>query len=145
MALNSFKDASKLVEKVFKQNAVNYQTNFSALMTGAVAADTPVDSGRAKGAWDASDTNPIAIPHRRLDKSFGGERARERAFSQLPENAMPSMGRVVFIKNGVQGDNGDGYIIKLEHGKSKQAPLGMVFVNVAGRSKSISRRARKTI
>lgn len=145
MALNDFEEINKLVEDTFKQNAVNYQTNFSAYLMDKLAWRTPVKDGYAKGNWEASDKSAVPNPSRERDRTATGLRARRKAFRSLPENAFPNMGRSVFIKNGVVGEDGNGYIIQLENGKSRQAPMGMVSISTSTRGplEGISKRAKR--
>ena len=147
-------DISTLVKSVYSTNAVLFQNNFTALEMGEIATDTPQDTGRAKGNWDAGfDDNITPTPD--IDLTRTGIRARRKALRQLAQPITSSItnknpakfdGRKTYIKNGVEGDiedGGDGYIIKLEDGTgSSQAPMGMVLINIVG-AERLSKKAMK--
>lgn len=81
--------------------------------------DTPVDTGRARGAWTTGvGTEPAASPER-LDT--GGSAATSEVISKTPQGA----GQEVFMINSLP------YIESLENGSSQQAPSGMVRRNLA--------------
>jgi len=146
-------DISTLVKSVYSTNAVLFQNNFTALEMGEIATDTPQDTGKAKGNWDAGFDDNI-IPTNDIDLTRTGIRARRKALRQLAQPITSSLkdkspekfdGRKTFIKNGVEGDiedGGDGYIIDLENGHSNQAPIGMVLVNVVS-AERLSKKAMK--
>ena len=94
----------------------------------SVIKDTPVKSGRAKGNWQTSITNPkIGV----LDRT-GDAVAINEATS---ESAKFGMGKVIYLANNLP------YIYRLEFlGWSIQAPDGMARKNVA-RIQSIVRKA----
>lgn len=135
-------DIDTLVKNVMGSNAILFQNNFTALLMGEIATDTPQDTGKAKGNWNAGLSDSIN-PTPDTDLTRTGIRARRKAISQLgaiplvsniKDNTPPKYkGRDTYITNGVEGDeesNGDGYIIGLEHGNSNQAPIGMVMINI---------------
>lgn len=86
---------------------------------GGVIKDTPVDVGRARGAWTTqSGAEPAQSPDR-IDPS--GQMALAEMRANVPEGA----GQEVFMINNVP------YILRLEYGYSKKAPQGMVRRNLA--------------
>lgn len=94
----------------------------------SVIADTPVDTGRARGNWQTRVNTPATDEINRLDPSGFKSMAEARA-------ANFKLGDVVYLTNNLP------YINRLEfEGHSKQAPNGMVRKNVA-RIEGILRKA----
>jgi hypothetical protein len=112
---------------------------FSSIIRG-----TPVDSGRARGNWQTSIGTPVEGTVERLDQRG------TQAIAEVRNN-MGEAGQVTWLTNNLP------YIGKLEYGGygegpntvggfSKQAPAGMVRVNmarVAGLIEEIVRRGRR--
>lgn len=88
------------------------------VLTGVVT-QTPVDTGRARGAWLAGSTLTSETPER-LDSSGGGTIA-----SGASEIATASFAQPIYVQNNVS------YIRALENGHSQQAPQGMVAVTIS--------------
>lgn len=86
------------------------------LFRGVIMA-TPVDIGRARGAWTTSVGAPSSSPDR-IDKSGGASIAEAEA--KTPAGA----GQITNLSNDMP------YIIDLEDGSSTQAPEGMVRRNM---------------
>lgn len=92
----------------------------------SVIRDTPVDSGRARGAWETTVGQPSSSVPERLDKS--GQQAMAEVSANTPKGA----GQETYIANNLP------YIEELEYGSSKQAPAGMVRVNFARVQKNLA-------
>jgi hypothetical protein len=147
MALESFKQFTDIVEDVFQANAFDYQNQFTSRLGGEIAKRTPIDTGLAKGNWQANDWAD-AVPRAGVeDKTKTGIRAQRKMYKFVSVGKFKN-GRSVYIKNAVDakdnkanktGESG-GYIIKLEEGGSPQAPNGMVYVSIA-QSDRISKKA----
>lgn len=109
--MNTFvKKAGGNADKVVRKTAIGL---FSAVMRS-----TPVDSGRARGAWmfsinKFSDTTPINI---RSDSEVENE--------IIMGTASYKAGDTLTLSNNVN------YAERLEYGWSKQAPQGMVRLNI---------------
>ena len=78
---------------------------------------TPVDTGRARGNWQAAVGAPVDVEIDRLDPS-GGETIAAASRALIGLGAF----KTIFITNNVP------YIQALENGNSKQAPAGMVAI-----------------
>lgn len=81
---------------------------------------TPVDTGRARGNWQASSGAPATGEITRTDKAGGSVISAEQASILTAEPYS-----VIYLTNNVP------YILKLEDGSSQQAPQGMVAVTLA--------------
>ena len=82
----------------------------------AIIKETPVDTGRARGNWQAS-----------VNSASGAELSRTSegaAIVQLSQEASAAIGNTFFFTNNVP------YIRRLEYGYSDQAPQGMVRRNL---------------
>ena len=98
-----------------------------------VIRDTPADTGRARGNWQASigtpETGQIAggdesktetpAPNGDGPKTAEAIRAVDGIIDKF------GMGKVIYLANGLP------YILRLEYGWSKQSPAGMVRKNAA--------------
>lgn len=87
------------------------------LFSGVIRA-TPVDTGRARGAWQTGVGSPPPGADGRLDPSAA------QPLAEVEQNTPPGAGQVTYLSNNVP------YIFRLEEGSSKQAPHGMVRRNV---------------
>ncbi len=97
-------------EQVFRKIALD--------LDASVVLDTPVDEGRARGNWYPS----INVPSDDVDdKSLGSAKSLGR-ISRVVLGA--KLGTTIWLTNNLP------YILALENGHSKQAPNGMVDVNV---------------
>lgn len=83
-----------------------------------IIGDTPVDTGRARGAWETTVGAPATTTPDRIDK--GGKQAMAEVQANTPEGA----GQLTYIANNLP------YIEDLENGSSTQAPEGMVKRNM---------------
>lgn len=141
--LKSFADFEAIVKDVYKNNTKNYQQDFTTELGGEIAKLTPVDTGRATANWTGSINAPDVRPKTLKDNSISAKPTKQKIQIDVGSS---KYGDTLYLSNAVQGqqDNGaltgDGYIIQLEQGKSKKAPLGMVEINIA-RSKVLSERA----
>jgi len=103
----------KETETIFKKIALDLDSR--------VVYSTPVDTGRARGNWYPSIGNPSNnVEAERFDKV--GLSTVSLIVSTVAE---AKLGDVIWLTNNVK------YIDTLEKGNSKQAPQGMVSVNVA--------------
>jgi hypothetical protein len=96
----------------------------------AVVRKTPVDTGRARANWNASQNTPNLSTSLSVDQSRG---AREAAKGGTFE-----AGGVSYLSNGLP------YIGKLEYGSSKQAPQGMVRTSAAEFADYVQRAVKET-
>lgn len=80
-----------------------------------VILKTPVDTGRARGNWQAAIGSKPAGTLEREDKS--GQLAINEAAAKV---AGFSLGQTLYLTNNLP------YAMRLEYGYSKQAPAGMV-------------------
>lgn len=83
-----------------------------------IIRDTPVDTGRARGAWETTVGQASTSTPERLDKT-GSD-----AMAEVVANTPPGAGQETYIANNLS------YIVQLEEGSSKQAPEGMVRRNM---------------
>ena len=140
-----FGDAIVNVKRQFRTNALAYHQNFSVILGGDCAIDTPIDTGRATANWHISVNNPDVQPIKEYDKTVT---AQPTVRKMKADAKTAKMGDDIYINNAVQGEDGDGqftgegYILGLEAGKSQQAPFGMVDKNL-NRLKVISEKALK--
>lgn len=93
---------------------------------GSIIADTPVDTGRARGNWFI-DLRPTNLQHSIPKKNKGANYVKINTPLKL-------LGTKLYLFNNMD------YIVPLEFGSSKQAPSGMVRKNIA-RFPGILRRA----
>lgn len=100
------------------------------LFSGIIRA-TPVDTGRARGNWQASVGAPVAGELEREDK------AGSAAIADAEKNTPPGAGQMTYLANNLP------YIEDLERGSSTQAPEGMVRKNVDRVQKMVDIAARK--
>lgn len=123
MKFNDFEAAfSEFAERVDakRQETRNAFRQLMAELYTAIVKSTPVDTGRARSAWIVQSEVLIG------QVSEGGS----ISLKEIPNNKAP----LVFdFRNGVN------YIVFLEHGTSKQAPQGMVSVNVKRATDNIRR------
>lgn len=85
---------------------------------GAVVESTPVDTGRLRGNWQASISQPIEVETEST--------AKKDALAAIESALAPVAAddKTVFLSNNVP------YAGIIESGKSKQAPEGMMRPNV---------------
>ena len=100
------------------------------LFSGVIKS-TPVDTGRAKGAWQCSVNAPKPGQSERLDPSGGA------ALAEVNANTPQGAGQVTYLANNLP------YIERLEYGHSKQAPNGMVRINMDRVSKMVEKAVAK--
>jgi len=142
---NPFDKANKLIADTLEANSVAYKGEFAVSMLQEFARDTPIDTGRATGNWILRGGSPNLRPVKFLDRTSTASPTVNRARKDVKGIKLKEM---IYVSNAVQGEDergnftGEGYIIGLENGKSKQAPLGMFMINVV-KAKEISRRAVK--
>lgn len=140
-----FGDAIVNVKKQFRTNALAFHQNFSVILGGDCAVDTPIDTGRATANWNISVNSENVEPVKEYDKTTTALPTK-RQMKQMAKTA--KLGDDIYINNAVQGEDddgnftGEGYILQLEGGKSQQAPFGMVDKNL-NRLQVISEKALK--
>jgi hypothetical protein len=146
--IKSLTEFTHQVRKVMEKNTALYHKTFTTEMGGIIAQMTPVDTGRATANWTASINAPHAKPRQRYDQTITAKPTKEQMENDLE---MLKFGDDAYLSNASTGEfdpetgrniqfgerTGEGYIIQLEKGKSKQAPNGMVLINIA-RAKAIS-------
>lgn len=143
-----FDKALKIIAVTTDKNAAAYKESFAVEMLTQIARDTPVDTGHATGGWVLSAGTPNLAPNNFKDISKTAMITRQRAEKEArkaPEKA------TLFVSNAVQGvddkgnSTGEGYIIGLENGKSKQSAPGMMFGKNVASAPMIAKRALKSI
>lgn len=94
----------------------------------SVILDTPVDTGRARGNWQATIGSPATneIENESMSVALAGVAAN-----------LGKVNDVSFLANNLP------YIEELEDGSSKQAPAGMVRRNMARVQRLINEQAAK--
>ena len=94
----------------------------------SVILDTPVDTGRARGNWQATLNSPATeeIENESMSVALAGVAAN-----------LGKVNDVSFLANNLP------YIEELEDGSSKQAPAGMVRRNMARVQRLINEQAAK--
>lgn len=116
------------IAKWIKETEARFQLIVRALafeVHDRVIDRTPVDSGRARASWNLSINAPVttvAPEPKKRSRRAALESARS-VRAQLP--SFDAFRDTVWITNAVP------YILRLEHGSSKQAPVGMVAVTIA--------------
>jgi hypothetical protein len=118
--LASFLTGMKAVEIETAQKANQFKRAVALQVLSGVVMKTPVDTGRARGNWQASINTPDVGPSTRTDPN-GGTTIAEG--SQEIENA--GAGDDIWIHNNLI------YVPVLETGTSMQAPTGMLEVTLA--------------
>ena len=98
----------------------------------AVILDSPVDSGRFRGNWFASQGDPSRITTTTTDKT-GAKAVQNATRFVLSANSWQDL----WLSNNLP------YAQRLENGYSNQAPAGMVRVNVARFQGILSGEAKK--
>lgn len=123
-------DIAAFVERA-KENADLVLRKVALDMFSRVVIKTPVDTGRARGAWQcAIGSIPVGqVNH--LDKTGGETIARINA-AVSPAKA----GDVVYLVANLP------YINQLEYGWSAQAPSGMIRVTIAEWNGAVERAAQ---
>lgn len=117
------------------------------LFSGVIKA-TPVDKGRARGGWTTSVGAPAPSPDREDQIEVGQDGGA--AMAEVYEKTPPGSGQVAFLSNDLP------YIYDLEMGSysgptkkvteagfSRQAPAGMVRINMDRVSKMVETAIRK--
>lgn len=123
-------DIAAFVAKA-KDNADLVLRKVALDMFSRVVIKTPVDTGRARGAWQCAIGSIPAGQVNHLDKTGTETIARINA-AVAPAKA----GNVVYLVANLP------YINALEYGHSKQAPNGMVRLTVAEFNAAVERAAQ---
>lgn len=100
-------------------------------LASRIIKESPVDTGRFRGNWQASINSPQKSKMQRLDKSGAA------AIGDMSSVVMSmKMGQTFYLTNNLP------YARRLEYGYSKQAPSGFLRINVM-RVQSELAKARK--
>jgi len=100
-------------------------------LSSRIIKESPVDTGRFRGNWQASVNTPKKGKLQRKDKSGAA------SINELSSVVMSfDMGQTFYLTNNLP------YARRLEYGYSKQAPSGMLRINVM-RVQSELEKARK--
>ena len=97
------------IEQVVRKTAID--------LTTSIIKSTPVDTGRARANWFVSFEGAIED----TTDDTNSAKALSNATNKLLNG---KIGKYIYIQNNLD------YAVKLEYGASKQAPQGMVRVNV---------------
>lgn len=121
-----------------------------------IIKDTPVDTGRLRGAWlldqyysptekGKPDRNKGSAYLRRKISSIGGLLGkRTYFFNNLPYAEVVEYGLYPNpVKRGSKKRKGKGYVKYSEGGYSKQAPMGMMRINLAQFAAEVGRRFKR--
>ncbi len=136
----NFNKIPSILDDLSRSNGTKFIAVFSAEMVKEIARDTPVDTGRATANWKVG-LNKEPSPNNDKDKTPAASPTVKKAEKVL---SRMKLGDTVYIKNSVRSAEEGGYIIKLEHGASRQAPTGMFRKNVA-KWKRVAKRAEKKV
>ncbi len=112
-------DWKKISDKVDRvMNEATRATLFE--VSTAIIKETPADTGRARGNWQASVGRGATG-----EVSVGSVRSGEaRAISNVDQTVSAAVGDIYYLTNNLP------YIERLEYGWSQQAPSGMVRKNM---------------
>ena len=97
------------IEQVVRKTAID--------LTTSIIKSTPVDTGRARANWFVSFEDAID----NTTEDTNSAKALSNATNTLLKG---KIGKYIYIQNNLD------YAVKLEYGASKQAPQGMVRINV---------------
>lgn len=97
-------------------------------IAGQIIERTPVDTGRAKGNWQATIETPASGVLEDEDKSGSG--TMQKAYRVANDF---KAGHVFYLVNNLP------YIRRLEQGWSRQAPAGMVAVTASEFRQAVAR------
>lgn len=112
-------DWKKISDKVDRVMSQAIRATLFEVST-AIIKETPADTGRARGNWQASVGRGASG-----EVSVGSVRSGEaRAISNVDQTVSVAVGDIYYLTNNLP------YIERLEYGWSKQAPSGMVRKNV---------------
>lgn len=116
----SLGDQIRAYAEVVGRRVDHVHRNLGIVLFTAIVYDTPVDTGLARGSWFPTKGVPMMGGAQRSDPTG------QIVTRQIQEVCMSAkVTDVLFLMNNVQ------YIGELEYGWSKQAPEGMVRINVA--------------
>lgn len=118
--LGDFAASLDKVARQVPQKANQIKRKVALQVLNGVVLRTPVDTGRAKGNWQATLEAPATVVLDRLDKTGQATIAEGQT---VIGQAQP--GQDIWITNNLP------YIGRLERGHSKQAPAGMVAQTLA--------------
>jgi hypothetical protein len=120
--LREFKmDLKNFADQVMPSEHEKFCKFVSLNVLTAVIMKTPVDTGLARGNWQVTEDIPATSPIQHTDKS--GYETLSSGKAKI--NLSKPIKKVLWISNNVP------YIVRLEDGWSKQAPLGMLELTLA--------------
>jgi hypothetical protein len=114
----SFSQRLKVIQQRQGDEAKNRFSAFAIQLSNAIIKSTPVDTGRASGNWfpDINNTNTATSDTAKASDAISN---------------VNTTGTEVKLGDTFTLTNNLPYINGLEYGNSKQAPQGMVRINVA--------------
>lgn len=122
------KDFAKYIKKT-GQRADKIQRASALQLFGAIVTRTPVDTGRARGNWNAK----IGGINNSTDESRREQDAMSQGRSVIGKF---KGGEILYLTNGLP------YIVPLEYGNSTQAPQGMVRITAEEFRQAVRRAAQ---
>jgi hypothetical protein len=112
-------DIKEFAEKT-ERNVNDVKQTVAIDLFGSIIKSSPVDTGRFRGNWNASINSPDLSASSSIDPSGQGSTSK---MAQTIETS--TVDDTLYISNNLP------YAQRLEYGWSKQAPSGMVRVNIA--------------
>lgn len=107
-----------------------------------VTLKTPVDTGRARANWIATIARPATGVREPAASGYGGSTGAANAQASIQQAvaslASSKAGQSLFVVNNLP------YIIDLENGSSKQAPVGMLRVTLREYPGVVEKSVRQT-
>lgn len=128
MLFDNFNEFEKGIDKWVKETEILFKDLLKRLVfeiQDRVIDRTPVDTGAARASWNLTVRTPD-LTVKEAPKKRGRKAALEAARSlrkELPD--FDPYSDMIWLTNATP------YILRLEHGSSKQAPVGMVAVTIA--------------
>jgi len=132
----SFSDDVKRFSVKAGQSADNTVRAVTLALFKGIIRDTPVDTGRARGAWQTTVETPAVGSNSRDDPTPTG-RDGGPSQAEVDANTPNGAGQVTYLANDLP------YIESLEDGSSTQSPQGMVRRNMDRIQANLAREARK--
>ena len=116
----SFADDLEKASTLVLQEVDEDRKAITIKLFNSVIQDTPVDTGRARGNWQCSQSSPLSNKTDREDRS--GQLSKNEVLEVVLASPPDS---TVYLTNNLP------YAQRLEFGYSGQAPEGMVRKNMA--------------
>jgi hypothetical protein len=118
---NEFSIDLKKFGKLSREQAQTIFRKIALDLDSRIVYSTPVDTGRARGNWIPSIGSPSSAVNEELYSHTGASTVA--VLDGVVASAV--LGDIIWMANNLD------YIGELEQGSSRQAPQGMVTVNVA--------------